>query len=243
MSADRFERMLLISLGGHLVIGCLLFLQAVLVPDSPIEVRSAIRVDVVGLPAKMENPDPTLPPAETEPAPSAPKAPEKAKEKSEVPEMPDPKAKSKDLAKSQKKALEELKRQAALDRIKEQLANKGKSATPGSKIAGNKVAAGDSLTGLEQIEHDRYISELRNIMRANFAIPQWLAESGYKTQVRILVDERGYVIKKSILRSSGSEIFDAKAIEAIDSSSPLPAPPQRLRGHLATSGIILGFPE
>lgn len=247
MTADRFERALLISLSAHCVLAALLFLRAVFVPDESIAIRNAIRVDVVGLPQKIKDLEEPLPPAKEESAPAAPEKVEpapkaKAEVKPEAPTIPNPNAKKADLAKSQKKALEELKRLSALERIKDQLA-KGKSPEAGKQVAGNKLSQGNSLTGLDKLEYDRYFDEISQKMRANFSFPQWLADAGYKVQVQVLVDERGYIIRKFIVKSSGNDVFDAKAIEAVEASSPLPAPPQRLQGPLSTSGITLGFPQ
>lgn len=246
MTADRFERALMISLSVHCALAALLFLRAVFVPDAPIEIQNAIRVDVVGLPQKVQNPEEPLPPAKEEAAPLATEKTEPVKPqvevKPEAPKVPSPNAKKTELAKSQKKALEELKRRAALDSIKDQL-TKGKSPEAGKQVAGNKVSAGNSLTGLDRLDYDRYFDEIRQKMRTNFSIPQWLADAGYKTQIQVLVDDRGYIIKKIIVKSSGNDVFDAKAIEAVEASVPLPAPPQRLHGVLSTSGIIFNFPE
>ncbi len=245
MTADGLERTLIISLIGHLAIASVIFLRAAFVPEQPIEIRNAIKVDIVGLPEKMDEPSlplsqtkETLATADKEKAPLAPIKESKV----ETPTLPDPKGPKKDLAKSQKRALEELKRRAALDRIREQLA-KGKSQEPARLVRGNQISPGNALSGLDKIAYDRYFDELREKMRANFSLPQWLADAGYKAQIQVLIDERGLIVKKILISSSGNEVFDAKAIEAVDASAPLPAPPQRLQGLLSTSGIIFGFPE
>lgn len=250
MTADRLEHSLMISLALHMGLASVLFLRAVFVPDAPIEIRNAIRVDVVGLPEKMQNPEASLPPPpKEEPTPAAPaKPPEPAKPvvktppKPEAPKLPDPKARKADLAKAQNKALKELQRRDALNRIKEQLA-KGKSQETGKQVKGNRVSEGDSLTGLEKLDFERYYSDLRQKIRTNFTLPQWLADSGLKAQIQVLIDDKGQVLKKVVIKSSGNEVFDAKALEAIEASLPLPVPPARLQSVLSTSGIVFGFPE
>ncbi len=251
---DTFSRNVMISLGAHAVLLMFIFLRAVFVPSEPIEIRRAIRVDVVGLPAKMPE-KVELPPPAPEPkpiaAPSKPEPPAKELPPKVEPKKPEPKAptvnldKKKpapDTKKAQASALDKIKQMSALDKIKEDVAKDAKPSKP-TVIAGNQVSQGNSLTGLEKIEYDRYFDDIEGKVRANWSIPQWLAESPLKAQVQILIDSAGYVTKKIIRRSSGNAIFDAKVIEAIEASSPLPAPPDRLRGVLSTGGIILNFPE
>ena len=226
---------------AHTALALFLFVRAVFVPSEPIEIRRAIRVDVVDLPRKMTEQE-LAPPA---PEPVAPKVlpPKQVKEKPAVKEP-----KKIDLTKSQNKALDKIKAMAALDRIKSEVSEEKKNQKKpaekaGTQIRGNQVNAGNSLTGLDKIEFDRYFDDLHQKVLSNWSIPQWLADMPLKAQVQILLDEKGFVTKKTLLKSSGNQIFDGKVLEAIESSSPLPAPPARLVGKLATSGIILNFPE
>src|SRR4051812_44793235 len=98
MTADNFYRNIAISLGLHFFVVLLIFFRAVTMPSEPLELRNAIRVDVVGLPQKMQE----LPEPVTEkPAPVAPKTPDLPKKeeptpvKPKAPEAPSPKAKAK----------------------------------------------------------------------------------------------------------------------------------------------------
>lgn len=250
---DTFSRNLIISVAAHAGLAAMFILRATFMPSQPIEIRRAIRVDVVGLPTKMPEdvklpPPPTpTPAAPAAPTPPAPPKPEPvAKElprKTEPVKIPAPTSK-KDLAKSQKQALNQIKAMQALEKMKDEVGKeKPQPAAKAPVIAGNQVSPGNSLTGLEKIDYDRYFDELEGRVRSAWSIPQWLADAPLKAQVQILIDERGYVIKKIFRRSSGNDVFDAKVIEAIDASSPLPPPPQRLKGVLSTGGIILNFPE
>lgn len=244
---DTFSRDLWISVGAHGLIGVLMFFRIFLFPSESIDLRESIRVDIVGLPEKMTEPPKLEPPGESTPPPQ----PEVKKTqpvptpKPTAPTVPSPKAK-KDLAKSQKDILAKLNKSVkmdnALDKIKESL-KKDADGKQGTKIAGNTVSQGNSLTGLQRLDFDRYISDVRTQVYNRWNIPQWLADAGYKAQMRVMIDERGYVIKKVMLRSSGNEVFDGKVHEAIDSSSPFPPPPDRLRGFLSTNGAVFNFPE
>jgi colicin import membrane protein len=239
-----FERSLMYSGVAHVSLALFLFVRAVIVPSEAIEVRRAIRVDVVDLPRKMTEQDLKPPAPEPMPAPPKeepkPKAEPKAKEKPAVKEP-----KKVDLTKSQNKALDKIKAMAALDRIKNEVGEekRKKSDKAGLRVAGNQIHAGNALTGLDKIEFDRYFDDLHQKVLSNWSIPQWLADMPLKAQVQILLDEKGFVTKKTLLKSSGNQIFDNKVLAAVEASSPLPAPPARLVGKLSTSGIILNFPE
>lgn len=246
-----FERSLMYSGIAHATLAVLLFVRAVIVPSEPIEIRRAIRVDVVDLPRKMTEPEVLAPPASEPikdlPKKDEPKPLEKPKEIAKAHEKPAVKEPKKvDLSKSQNKALDKLKALSALEKIKNEV-SESKKAKAGEKqtavIRGNQVNAGNSLSGLDKIEFDRYFDDLHQKVLANWSIPQWLADAPLKAQVQILVDEKGVIIKKTLLKPSGNQIFDGKVMEAVEASSPLPIPPARLVGKLATSGIILNFPE
>jgi TonB family protein len=241
-----FSRNIMTSLALHFAVVLVIFFQAVLIPQEPLDLRDAIRVDVVDLPKKIE----TLPePAPPEPAPApapTPAPPPEAK----APEVktPEPQAKSKPKAekinvkKAQSHAMDKLKQMSALEKLKQEIAEskKPKTAEP---VRGNQVSAGNSLTGLARIDFDRYLDSLKTKVNSNLSIPEWLAGADLRAQVQVLIDERGYVTKRTIKKSSNNEVFDAKVLEAIDASSPLPPPPDRLRGLLSTSGITFNFPQ
>lgn len=243
---DTFSRAMWISMMGHGIVAMLLFLRAVILPSQPIEVRSAIRVDVIGLPPKEQvlpdkpaTPEPPKPVSKAEEVKAKPVKPPEAK-----PKAPTVDTKKPDLKKSQKSALDKLKALDALNKIKDEVSKEKAAAAPKpTQVAGNKLNAGNALTGLEKLDYDRYFDDIKAKILDHWALPQWLADHDLKASVTVLIDDRGYVTKKMIRRSSGNEVFDAKAIEAIEAASPLPEPPDRLRGLLSTSGITFNFPE
>ncbi len=246
---DPFSRNIAVSLGLHGALVLIVFFQATLIPRHPLDLRNAIRVDVVDLPRKLEAlPEPASEPPAPTPAPPVAEAP---------PPDPTPKpsveTKTKpqerpDLKNAQSAALNKLKRLSALERMKQQVQEKktaeaARAAKPDNVVRGNQVSAGNSLSGLERIDFDRYLDELKVKVNSNLSVPQWLAESDLRAQVVVQIDDRGFVIKRTIKKSSNNEVFDAKVLEAIDASSPMPPPPARLRGVLATSGITFNFPN
>lgn len=245
--SESFPRAFYVSLAGHAAVFALLFLRAVLIPDEPIQIRNVIRVDMVGLPEKSQTLTPPAPPpkVESKPEPKSEARPEPTPVKPAEPKPAAPsvnlnKNKKPDVKESQKKALDRLKAMDALEKI---ASEESKAAAKPAPVKGNQLAAGNALTGLEKIEFDRYFDDLKTQILNHWALPQWLADAGLKASVQVWIDDKGFVTKKVIRRSSGNDVFDAKAIEAVEASSPLPAPPSRIRGALATKGIVFNFPE
>lgn len=254
---DSFNRNIWISLAGHVFVVMLVFVRAVFIPSEPLEITRSIRVDIVDLPKKMDpNIDLSEPAAPAPPPTPAPKVKEAAPEKPPEPVKPEaPKvnldAKKKpdkkvDHTKKQQKAMDELKRRAALEKIMKDVGDSKAKPTdkPAAQpIAGNQINAGNALTGLAKLDNNAYISKVDSKIRGNWSLPEWLNSSNFRAQVQILVDDRGYVIKKTFVKSSGNEAFDAAVLDTIEKSSPFEPPPSSLKGRLATSGILLRFPE
>lgn len=243
--ADTFSRNLFISIGGHIALVLMIFFQAVLIPHEPLDLRTAIRVDVVGLPDKIQE---LTPKEEAKPEPPAPtpKLPPKEalpEPKPKAPQMPSTKAKKTDFSKSQKQALNKLKTLEALEKIKNQVSEGTGKAKPTQVVKGQAINEGNSLTGLEKIEFDRYLQDVKDRILNQWTIPEWMADAKLKAQVLVLIDERGNVTRKIFRKSSGNVVFDDSVKAAIDGASPLPAPPKRLQSQLANSGIIFNFPE
>ncbi len=252
MTADySLQRMLMLSAAGHVAVLFFFTVTTYVIGPAEVMLPQAIRVDVVGLPQK--NPElAPLPKAQETPEPPKPKPKLPPKEaatptKTTAPVVPGPKAKKIDKAKAQSEALNKIKAASAMDRIREQLENeKAKEKVKQAKsavIAGNQTSEGNSLTGLDRVEFDRYLDELQRKVNANFEIPQWLADANLSAEVQINIDERGYVTRKQMRRSSGHSVFDTIVMGTIEKASPVPPPPDRLRGRLATTGITVKFPK
>lgn len=247
MTADGLGRSIWISAGAHSVLIAGLLFRAVVAPVEPIQIRTAIRVDVVDLPMKNPEPPNLAPPTQEPPATppkTLPPAPPVEAPIKPPPPAPEVGAKKPDVKRGQKQALARLKALDALSRIKREVdREKAFEAARPLPIKGNQISKGNSLTGLEKIEYDRYFDEIRSKVLSEWSLPQWLADAPLRASIMVLIDERGFVTRKMVNRSSGNEVFDAKALEAIDASSPFPEPPQRLRGLLSTNGIVFNFPE
>lgn len=258
-SHDPLSRAISISVSLHCALFAIFFLKMTFFPSQPIEIKRAMRVDLVGLPEKTQ----TLPPVEAPaapakvetPAPAAPPAPTPAPppKVAEAPKVPTkdakPKPDTKKLEKSQTSAMERIKQMEALSKLEQQQkeaqakAAAAAAAAAAAQVRGNQLSKGNSLTGLEQIEYDRYFDQIEKTVHANWAVPEWLNSAQLKAQVQVLIDKTGHVTSKKITKSSGNETFDAEVLEAIEKSSPFPQPPARLQGVLANSGIVFNFPD
>ena len=232
----------LISLSLHLSLFLILAIKIVVFPDSRLEHIRAVRVDFIALPDK--NPELSTPGEEkpkTEETPTPP-VEEKPVAKPETDSKPKVKPK---LAKPDTKLKEQqssaLQRIAALSKIKKK---KTDSAIPeGTTVKGNRLNEGNSLTGVEKIEYNRYLSDLDLHIKKNWHLPEWLMSKPLTASILVRFDENGQLLEKKLLRSSGNKEFDKEALEAVNLSVPFPKPPENLINYFQSQGIELRFPE
>jgi colicin import membrane protein len=244
---DRFPRDIIVSIVVHLGLVLFFVLQTALTPSTDIQIRNAIRVDVVGLPDKAKPEKLSPPKSKTTPKVELPKKAKKnKKDKAKTPkkkkkvEVPKKKSELKNLKSEQNSALHKLKAQEAIEKLRQQA--KSKDLPQETLIKGNAINQGSSLEGLDKLKFDDYFQTLQEHLRNHWDLPQWLANANLKAQAIILLDKRGYVIKKELVSSSMNEVFDAKVLQTIDDASPCPKPPPRLANLLESQGIILNFP-
>jgi len=262
---EQFSRGLGISFALHALLISFFTLKTVFFTPEQIDYTQAIRVDMVGLPDKV---DPKTPPpaAKEEPKPALPtkeepKPVEKVVEK-KTPPAPKPEpiktvAKKEDgvnlekVKSKQQSAIEKLKAMAALEKIKEEVAAEktknppgaGKSDTGAQKIKGNVLSPGTSLTGLAKLQHDTYAADLDRHIKQNWTLPEWLANRDYKAQALVYIDSRGNILGRKIVKSSGNPSYDEEVLNTIDRSAPFPAPPEKFLAIVSVDGILVGFPE
>lgn len=245
--SDPFGKFIVLSVAIHIAVGVAFLVKAVIFPAEPINIRSAIRVDVVGMPDKIETPKPKPKAAEPEKV----KIPEKAPPKPEPKPTPKPKpvvkkapAKPKvNLKKTkseQDQAMERLKALEAIEKLKEETKEEEVVA---QEYKGNVISSGSSLTGLDRIAFEKYFDEMQSHVKQQWNLPTWLASANLKGVVAVKIDERGYVIDRVITQSSGNDVFDNLVLETVDRASPFPAPPNRLKNVLKLNGFQLGFPD
>jgi TonB family protein len=253
---DGFRRFVGMSVGLHLTLLALLTIKAVFYPAEPIQPERAIRVDMVGLPDKIKN----LPPPLKEPLKEDAK-PDPVKQETAKPEPPKPKkiampdkpAKPEpdkvNLEKTKQAQDSALKRLEALKKIESMMKDEAPKAAAKNAFAkpavvkGNEVSPGSALTGIARLENDSYLTTLDEHVKKYWDLPNFLANARLSASVVVFVDERGHVLKKQLVRSSGNQIFDQTVLTSIERASPFPPPPRRLANLFMVDGIQLGFPD
>lgn len=248
-----------VSIGFHVALVLFFAVKAAFFTPEPIDFTAAVKVDLVGLPDKMP------PKIEAVKAPPAEKKPEPVAkpEKKEVPPPPTPKVilpkKEPDtinldkVKSKERSALEKLKTMEALEKIKKEVAQEKRpapvtpdpaaTATTPAKIKGNVLSPGTALTGLSKLQHDTYLSDLDSHIKANWALPEWLANRDLKAQARVYIDSHGAILSRKITKSSGNPAYDAEVLKTIDVSAPFPPPPEKFSSMVEVDGILIGFPE
>ena len=241
------------SVIAHVIFILFLTVRTYFFTGEPLQLESAIRVDIVGLPEKsaalpppVEEPKAEAPPKPEEaPAPTTKELPPIVKEQPKKtepvvlkPTKPDPKQQRK----NQDAALKRLDALARLDRLaKSDAANKALTAAKNAQalVRGNQISKGSSLSGLTRLDHAKYLDDLEARIKHQWRPPKFLANAKLRVRIVLLIDSNGAILKKSVVQSSGNNVFDESALAAVENSMPLPAPPESLHGILANQGVEL----
>lgn len=173
-------------------------------------------------------------------APSVPVArPPETRELSErIRKMREAKASEENVREALGTLRKEKEARAAVGRMRERVAHRvdlsslrpappGKPLpTPGGGLAG---AAGSSRVPPEQLAYFRALDER---IRENWIVPALgRTDAGNLTvQIRITIEKDGRVTNVKMEKSSGNRFFDDSVLRAIGKASPLPVPPDQLRG-------------
>jgi colicin import membrane protein len=255
---DDLLKGLKVSLGLHIALVAAFTIRAAFFTPEKIDYSAAVRVDIVGLPDKAQ--EQKLPPKQEEAAKPEPVKPEPA------PKTPPKEAKVEKPVKApkkdteainlnkeknkQKEALEKLKAMAAIEEMKKETEKENKKTTSTSdtkaqptKIKGNVLSPGTALTGLNRLQHDSYLSSLDQQIKQHWYLPEWLSKKPLRAQVRLKIDEKGHILSREIVLSSGNSSYDDLALETIDKSAPFAAPPEKFVSIVAVNGLVIGFPE
>lgn len=248
----HFSTGFFISLLGHgILIGFFAF-EAFLFTSEKIDFTSAVRVDLVALPDKLPPPaaQPTPPAESTKPQEVTPPAPVEAAKPPEPLPVKKPVVDKdtvkieKNTKKKQQSAIEKLKAMEALNKIKEDVKKDNlKTANKSQPIKGAVLSPGTALTGINKLQEQNYISQLDQHIKANWALPSWLQNKGYRTQIRVQFDEKGNLVSRYVVKPSGNPTYDEMALATIDKSVPFPAPPEKFTSIFRVDGILIGFPE
>jgi colicin import membrane protein len=259
--SDLFFKIIVASAAIHFSILIIVALKATLFPSENIVAESAIRVDIVGLPEKMESLPQTAPPIPTPPTPVPPSAAPQPVQPAPAPKVAQPKSqaapepKKINLSKKTraealskiKKIEQEQEKQKLLDSIKNDVEAEEKQKARQAKISqlikGNRINAGTALHGIAKAEMAEYISQIQGQVQGHWNLPEWMLNANLKAVVTIFIDEQGRVTRRFIKRSSGDQRFDDFAVRAVDESVPFPPPPPKFLDLVGTEGISLGFPQ
>lgn len=247
-----FKKAVWVSALAHISVFLFFTVQAYLSPQ--IDYQNAIRVDLIGLPDKVD------PSEVTSPAPDNKKLEDKPEVKTEIepekskPQLPsvpskiDTEAINLDKTKSkQKDALNKLKQMNAFEKLQQELENEkklsAKTSAKNHQIKGNQISSGSQLTGLARLQADEYVGQVEKQIKQHWVLPQWMNKKDFSAQARVRFDQAGSIISVQIVKSSGNASFDEIVIDTVQKSAPLPAPPDKFVRMLSVEGILIGFPE
>lgn len=253
---EKINKYVQYSVIAHVLIFLFLTMEHVFFASDEINVQSAIRVDMVALPDKVNEqtalPEPVPAPApEVKPAESKKLVEKNADAKVEKPILLKNKTKDPDAINlnknkiKQKQALEKLKQLEALEAIQKDLDKESKNArnknSKDKKYKGNVLSPGSSLTGIAKLEADGYVDQVHQHMMSRWALPPYLKNRNFHTDVVVRFDMNGNVISKEIVKSSGNSAFDDYVLTAIQKSTPVPAPPFKFSRIASEQGFLFRF--
>jgi colicin import membrane protein len=225
----QFSQALYLSAMLHAALIIIFTVKAVFFPAEPLIYENAVKVDLVALPDKI------FPQTQSERS-----EPEAKIEKNAT------KDKAVNLDKAKKKqtdAFKKLRELEALEKIKKEMELESRKKRVSKVFKGNQLSSGTQLSGITALQHDNYIADVKKHIYQYWSLPEWLSNKHYKTQVLVKFDERGMVIYKKIIKSSGHPEYDEATIQAIEKASPAPVPPEKLARIISVEGVLIGFPE
>lgn len=258
----KFKQGILISVIAHVLLVATFTVKTTFFNKPPIDITQAIRVDMVGLPDKvtsnqlpakvqevLKEKEPPKPVVE-EPKEEKPVEPAK-KEKVVLPkkELPKPKVDTeavnlKKVKATQKNALEKLKAQSAIEKIKEEMQKEeARKNAVAAVMKGRVISAGTSLTGLDKIQADAYLETLDTHIKQYWTLPQWLINKPYKARVLVKFDSNGKILSKQIESSSGLKAYDDYCLQSITQAEPFPKFAEKFSEKYKSDGVLIGFPE
>ncbi len=197
----------------------------------------SIRVDVVGLPdlpakgktVKIQKEKPVLLP-DKRTKPKKPPSQKKLKEKKKDQSLEDSKQK-KELKKVEQTKIQNEKKE---DIDSEKTVNKGNQLTKGAE-KGEEV-----LSSQEMAEINMYLTIVIEQIRANWNLPRYLKDMNLIAEVDIKINDRGEMVYKQIVLSSGNDVFDNWMLKAMENAAPYPPPPDSVQ-HLIRDGIVVSM--
>ena len=251
---------ILLSAFAHMAFFAMFYLQIFFTQNGKLTFQDlenqSIKVDMVALPDKTQK---TLEPEvmselKTQEAEQPKKVDSKETEFKKAEEKPlvadnspvflkKDKTKKEPVKAKQDKAIDRLKKQSALDRIKSELQKESLQKIKSQTIKGNQISKGNSLTGLSRLTAESYSQNVQRIIRSNWALPNYLRNKNLSTVVDLKIDNLGNVTSKEIYRSSGNSTFDDLVLATIERSTPLPKPADEISQYFFSQGYRIEFKE
>lgn len=256
----RFNEGIFISFIVHGLIFAAFLMKVTFFQKPPIDLSQAIRVDMVGLPDKInsnqlpskvqnilkepEPPKPVEEPKKIEKPEVKPAKPEKVVLPKKEPKVDTDSINLKKVKAKQNQAMEKLKAQSAIEKIKQDMQNEdARKAAVAAIIKGRTISAGTSLTGLDKVQGDAYLQTLNSHIKQFWTLPQWLMNKPYKARVLVKFDMNGKIISKQIEESSGVQAYDDYCLRSVTQAEPFPKFPEKFSEKYRTDGVSIGYPE
>lgn len=247
----RFRRLLLASLGVHLVV--VLLFSGIFFPGFKRDMRPVYHVDLVNLPVM--NPQAGRPDARPEPGPGKPATPEPVKA-SPPPALPKPaakpdtvklakpepakpaavqpkkpeaapvKAKEKPTAAEEKALQERLRQMQArqeMEDMKRRLAEMADKDTRQSAVPGAPVGMQDGKGTEAGIAYDAWLHEF---LKQAWTLSRYqVSRRDLQATARLVFDAQGNLLDYTLIKKSGEDRFDDSVRKAILQLKKLPNPP------------------
>ena len=136
-------------------------------------------------------------------------------------------------------ALEKIKNQVAQKKVEQEAAQVPETQQGGFEDGtenGNYVSPEDP-------EYVLYQMKIRKKIMGEWILPMKYLEPGLNLICKIVVhmNEKGDVVETEWEQKSGDEAFDLSALRAVEKSSPLDIPPERLKYEVLNEGFIIEF--
>ena len=227
MEKRPFLFFLLVSLGCHGFFFIFLLNSAVwnlVKKDMTIATPVSIRVDMVGLP-------------------DWPSKKEMKKEKKKKPvfisETKRTKQKKKKSKKTAKKSQSLKKKEMAGAQDKSNpLSGSKKTINKGNQLNEGGAEKGKNTLDLQQVsEINNYFTVVEEQIKSHWNLPKYLTDIDLTDEIEIKINDRGEIVYKQIVVSSGNDLFDSLVLKAMERAAPYPPPPASVQA-LIKDGII-----
>jgi TolA protein len=123
---------------------------------------------------------------------------------------------------------------AAVRKVGERVAHRIESPPQPSRSGGRGAAGAGGSQGTVRLSPELldYFRRLEEKVRSSWVLPGTLVRDAAKlvVELRIVIEKDGRVSEERIEQGSGNPYFDDSVLRAIRKASPLPVPPEQLRG-------------